>query len=114
MFKTKIRKTIKLLDKKIPDWRNKISLQTLDLRDGCNCVGGQISESGWLETVEIITKLKRPEITDSDDFFFERYRKITRAAQGLAFILSGDEDTKENWKILQREWLEILKEEGFE
>ena len=42
MFEAEIARGVKLLDAKVPGWREKIDRDQLSMGDGCNCILGQI------------------------------------------------------------------------
>lgn len=56
-----------LLDEKIPDWYQRIDLDTLNMADPCNCICGQLSDDGdWTPVVDFLSGINSETYIDSD------------------------------------------------
>lgn len=91
MFKQKILRGAKLLDKTEPGWRERIDLSTLDLSDDKFCVLGQLHGSYW------------------DSYLYMKYD--TDYIETCGFTVSGN-DSLEKWARLTAEWKETLHKDG--
>lgn len=86
---------IQLLDKKVPDWRQRIDKETLDLADGCNCVLGQLFGSYTKGTFEL-------------DIFGPNYGFNTFGY----FDIDNEDEMIEEYSELTGLWLEKLGEQS--
>jgi hypothetical protein len=76
------------LDEKRPGWWQLINLGTLDLQDGCTCIGGQLAGAGQLY-VHFVTELG---LSYSDE---------------IEYGFDGDEDGSE-YEALTAAWRDLI------
>jgi hypothetical protein len=92
-----VKRGVALLDEKVPDWRSKIDLATLDMNDTDHCVVGQVTGDFFY------TGMKRlfPATTPSTNW---------AAATEHGFYIPDDKvaDTTEQHEALRDEWRKVI------
>jgi hypothetical protein len=92
----RVARGVALLDQAAPGWANKIDLGFLNLEDACNCVLGQVYNTGRAYPTGF-------------DIGLEQLH-----AEGLGwyygFDISEDQSDPVTYAVLDQEWVRIIKE----
>lgn len=88
-MREKVKRGVRLLDKKIPNWRSKIDSETIDMAGIMNCVLGQLYGNYQNGLIKLFGR-------DTD---FE-----TRRLQGIAHGFQLTDEEHQNYALLDHLW----------
>jgi hypothetical protein len=97
MFKEQIARGIALINEKMPDWRENISIESLEMSMGDSCILGQLYSGGYSEGIDHLLGCH----VGPDE------RLAFAVAHGFN-IAEADEDGHA-WEELQQAWITALQ-----
>jgi len=102
-----VERGVAVLDARMPTWFKKITLKTLDLADGCNCIAGQLA---LRSRAAIVVQ----ELRDGYSGYASFTQYLARSENYYSLEWNNEHgftvmDAEHSFKDLDREWARVIR-----